>query len=155
MITTKPISRRSFLSLLLGWLSFLGALGSFLASVVRFFFPNVLFEPNENYKIGFPEDYVDGAVIFFEEIKAFLIRKGNSFQAISAVCTHLGCTVNRVVGDVPYKCPCHGSHFNEEGRVISGPAPRPLNWLAVSKAKDGRLIIETNRIVNEKVTLQI
>ena len=151
----NKVTRRGFFTLLLGWLSFLGAFGAFLASIVRFFFPNVLFEPDQNYKIGLPEDYADGAVVFFEEIRAFLIRKGNSFQAISAICTHLGCTVNRAIGDVPYKCPCHGSHFNEEGKVISGPAPRPLNFLAVSRAKDGRLVIETQRIVSEKVTLLI
>lgn len=151
----EPISRRGFLSLSLGWASSIGALGAFLSSVVRFLFPNVLFEPSQRYKIGLPEDYAEGAIVFFDEIKAFLIRQGNSFKALSAVCTHLGCTVNRIKGDVPYKCPCHGSLFSEEGIVISGPAPRPLHWLAVSQAKDGRLVIETNRKVEGKASFQV
>ena len=44
---------------------------------------------------------------------------------VEGVCTHLGCTVNHVGSG--YKCPCHGSVFDEQGRVLSGPAPRALD----------------------------
>ncbi|GIW70866.1 MAG: hypothetical protein KatS3mg102_0408 [Planctomycetota bacterium] len=46
------------------------------------------------------------------------------FEAISAVCTHQGCTV-APAGDAFY-CPCHGSRYDAAGRNLSGPAPRPL-----------------------------
>lgn len=150
----ERLSRRSFITLTFGWLGFLGSLGAFFTSSVRFFFPNVLFEPSRKYKIGLPEDYADGAILFLDEIKTFLIRKDNTFRALSAVCPHLGCTVNRVAGATPYKCPCHGSFFNEDGKVMSGPSPKPLPWLAVSKAKDGRLVIETDRIVDPQTSFQ-
>ncbi|GEP70812.1 iron-sulfur protein [Cellulomonas soli] len=44
--------------------------------------------------------------------------------ALSAVCTHQGCTV-AVDGD-QLACPCHGSVFTLEGANVSGPAPKPL-----------------------------
>ena len=46
--------------------------------------------------------------------------------AINAVCTHLGCVVpwNRAANK--YICPCHGSQYNNEGKVIRGPAPLSL-----------------------------
>lgn len=48
-----------------------------------------------------------------------------SLHAVSATCTHKGCTVtwnNADGGD----CPCHGSIFASDGSVIHGPARKPL-----------------------------
>ena len=73
----------------------------------------------------------------------YLIRKGNSFRAVSAICTHLGCTVNRNANGVGFHCPCHGSQFNDNGVVTGGPAPKPLPWFLVSLSRDGRLVIDT------------
>lgn len=47
-----------------------------------------------------------------------------TWAALSPVCTHLGCTVN-VEGGL-LVCPCHGSTYERTGRVIQGPAERPL-----------------------------
>ncbi|MFD7844377.1 ubiquinol-cytochrome c reductase iron-sulfur subunit [Nocardia sp. NPDC059764] len=49
-----------------------------------------------------------------------------SFLGFSSVCTHLGCNVNSVSGGL-IRCPCHGSTFNLDGSVASGPAPRALD----------------------------
>ncbi len=51
-------------------------------------------------------------------------------QAWSARCTHLGCRLERVIDGVVV-CPCHGSRFDEQGRVVNGPATRPLQPLQV------------------------
>ena len=52
-------------------------------------------------------------------------------QAYAARCTHLGCRLDRVVDDVVV-CPCHGSRFDADGRVLAGPATRSLQRLRVT-----------------------
>ncbi len=44
--------------------------------------------------------------------------------ALSKRCTHLGCIVQLMENEL--YCPCHGARFNLEGKVITGPAPKPL-----------------------------
>jgi nitrite reductase/ring-hydroxylating ferredoxin subunit len=51
-------------------------------------------------------------------------------QAWSARCTHLGCRLDRVIDGVVV-CPCHGSRFDDQGRVLNGPAVKPLPPLQV------------------------
>ncbi len=49
-----------------------------------------------------------------------------TFAAFSAICTHQGCTVNKVANGT-IECPCHGSKFAiADGSVVHGPASRPL-----------------------------
>ena len=56
---------------------------------------------------------------------------GDAVHAFSAICTHQGCTVDRV-RDGQIECPCHGSRFDAQtGAVTAGPAPRPLPSVAV------------------------
>ena len=57
----------------------------------------------------------------------YLRRRGDSIEAVSAICTHTGCLVQRVSNG--FGCPCHKSDFDEEGKPTSGPAPRPLDRL--------------------------
>ena len=136
-------SRREFLVLTLGWASALLAFGAAAAAATRFMIPNVLYEADRHYRALKPDDYPDGAT-FLPEPRVFLLRKGNSFRAVSAVCTHLGCTVNLNADGKGFSCPCHGSRFDERAQVIGGPAPRPLSWFLVALSRDGRLIIDTS-----------
>ncbi|GAD87051.1 MULTISPECIES: Rieske (2Fe-2S) protein [Nocardia] len=69
---------------------------------------------------------VGGAAVFPEH--RILVTQPNDgvYRAFSAVCTHQGCAVTDVDGDV-VKCPCHGSKFRlTDGSVAKGPAQRPL-----------------------------
>ena len=51
----------------------------------------------------------------------------NSFNALSAICTHQGCLITGYdQGNKQFVCPCHGSTFNLKGGVVRGPATRAL-----------------------------
>ena len=92
----KPkIERREFLNWLsLGWLAFSVASAAGLTAMGRFFFPNVLFEPPSQFKVGFPQDFADGQVDlrFKQKYRVWVIREGGEIYALHAKCTHLGCT---------------------------------------------------------------
>jgi Rieske Fe-S protein len=67
-----------------------------------------------------------------------VIRTGASTAAaLSAVCTHSGCTVEVQSSSVPIYCPCHGSEFTADGRVARGPANRPLASYPATVGTDG------------------
>ncbi len=52
----------------------------------------------------------------------------NTFNALSAICTHQGCLINYYdSGNKQFVCPCHGSKFSLNGQVVQGPASRPLS----------------------------
>ena len=58
---------------------------------------------------------------------AILFRIDEStFKTLSRVCTHEGCTVNWENTNNRFDCPCHGSRFNKDGDVTTGPAAQPL-----------------------------
>lgn len=49
-----------------------------------------------------------------------------AFHRLSAACTHLGCHVAFNEAERSWDCPCHGSRFDVDGRVLNGPAVDPL-----------------------------
>ncbi len=54
-----------------------------------------------------------------------------SFLALSKTCTHLGCSVPWDAEKTKFVCPCHGSTFDLQGRVLTSPAIRPLDYFPV------------------------
>jgi cytochrome b6-f complex iron-sulfur subunit len=60
--------------------------------------------------------------------------------AILSVCTHLGCVVPWVVSSNKFCCPCHGSQYDENGKVVRGPAPLSLA-LAHTSVVDGNVAV--------------
>ena len=153
---TEPLKdrlqRRTFLTLALGWCSTIFALGASLAAAGRFLVPNVLYEPNSRFKALRPDDYPEGPT-FLPNLRVFLFREGKRFRAVSAVCTHLGCTVN-LVGK-GFHCPCHGSVFAPDGGVQHGPAPKPLEWFEVTLARDGQLKVDKDHPVPASYRLMV
>ena len=61
--------------------------------------------------------------------------------ALNAVCTHLGCVVPWNSAENKFMCPCHGSQYNSEGKVVRGPAPRSLA-LAKLEENDNKVILK-------------
>ncbi|KAJ0715592.1 putative plastoquinol--plastocyanin reductase [Helianthus annuus] len=58
---------------------------------------------------------------------------------INAVCTHLGCVVPWNKAENKFMCPCHGSQYNNQGKVVRGPAPLSLA-LAHADLDDGKVV---------------
>jgi nitrite reductase/ring-hydroxylating ferredoxin subunit len=144
-------SRRSVLAVAAGSCACLGAvahLGTWSAALV----PRVRYEPPTRRKLGLPRDVPEG-ISFRPDLGVFLVRKETSFRALSAVCTHLGCTVSRE-GE-GFHCPCHGSVFAADGGNLAGPAPRPLPWRPLSRAPDGALVVDLVAEVGADVDLKV
>lgn len=56
--------------------------------------------------------------------------EGTNFRVLSSKCTHLGCTVQWDNDEQLLRCPCHGSRFSDDGKVVKGPAKQPLSEYA-------------------------
>ncbi len=61
----------------------------------------------------------------FDKVAISMDDEGRRHR-VSAACTHLGCIVRWNSAERTWDCPCHGSRFDPDGRVLHGPATRPL-----------------------------
>ena len=141
------VSRRSFLgawALPVGWTAFSAAAASSLVATTRFMFPNVLFEPPQAFKAGFPSEYNVGEIDtrWKDAFGVWIAREPEGFYALIAVCTHLGCSPNWLAAENKFKCPCHGSGFYRTGVNFEGPAPRPLERARIVLADDGQILVD-------------
>jgi cytochrome b6-f complex iron-sulfur subunit len=80
-----------------------------------------------NIDAGSPLATVGNAALVQTSSGNFLVARvgQDTFNAMTAVCTHEACTVTRFQSGV-FQCPCHGSEYNTSGSVTRGPASRPL-----------------------------
>ena len=138
-------SRRLFMwSLPVGWVAFAAASTAGLIATARSLFPNVLFEPPQSFKAGFPGEYNVGEVDvrWKDAFGVWIVRVPEGFYALIAVCTHLGCSPNWLPAENKFKCPCHGSGFYRTGVNFEGPAPRPLERARIVLSDDGQILID-------------
>jgi len=68
-------------------------------------------------------------------------RQDNSLVAFSPNCPHLGCGYRWFAAEQRFKCPCHASVFDIDGKLLSGPAPRSLDTID-TKLVDGRVMVK-------------
>jgi cytochrome b6-f complex iron-sulfur subunit len=78
----------------------------------------------------------------FGSSPAMLIHGADdSWVAFSAVCTHLGCTVEYQPAQNRIHCACHGGVYDPRtGKNVSGPPPRPLTSYRVAATPDGIVV---------------
>lgn len=118
-----------------------GALFKYMMPVVSYGTPQKFLVPVKDL----PEV---GDEMIFDDMKVVLRRVSDEeVSAISLVCTHLGCTVNRV--ETGFLCPCHGSQYDTDGIVVGGPAPKTLPWLEIKTVPGGQLEIDTGTSMPE------
>ncbi|MFC2102201.1 ubiquinol-cytochrome c reductase iron-sulfur subunit [Bacteroidota bacterium] len=139
----KVVSRREFFHHL-SWslLSFAGlaAVPFVLSSLI----PRKIVE-NRRVHIGHPGEFPINRMTYLPKPRLFILRDHKGIAAMSAICTHLGCVVDQDVSG--FLCPCHGSCFNQNGLVESGPAPRNLPWFKVASLPDQSLVVNLNHTV--------
>jgi len=63
--------------------------------------------------------------------------------ALNAVCTHLGCVVPWNKAENKFMCPCHGSQYDKNGKVVRGPAPLSLALAHREEDASGKVILRT------------
>jgi cytochrome b6-f complex iron-sulfur subunit len=149
--TSPLLTRRAWLGL--AWGAFSAASAAALAATGRFMFPNVLNEPPQQFKAGFPTEYGMGVdERWKEKFGVWLVRTAedidnhvSGFYSLSVTCTHLGCTPNYLSAENKFKCPCHGSGFRLTGVNFEGPAPRPLERTRIVLAEDGQILVDKSR----------
>ena len=140
------------------------------AASLRSLVPNVSYDAPTTEKLGAVAEFPDG-LKFLPDQRLFVFREGNTFHAISAVCTHLGCTARaealsspetRQIGGTAmrlthrFQCPCHGSRYDGDGTNVAGPAPKPLPWYHLSLASDdGQLTVDLAREVEHDFRLTV
>ncbi|CDZ79847.1 Cytochrome b6-f complex iron-sulfur subunit [Candidatus Rubidus massiliensis] len=138
------ISRRSFLAMLGVGACLLGAAQMVNLSFLGFLYPNAMKIPPSVFSIGRPEELLSReGKIFNPKQKVFVETQSGKVRVQTAVCTHLGCTVNMV--DTGYSCPCHGSTYDRYGRNTGGPAPLPLVYFEVSKGASGDIMVNKSK----------
>jgi Rieske Fe-S protein len=137
--------RRDFLALASFWTT-AGALAFAALGIARMPMPGVLPGQSSRVKIGPPDEYpVSRDPVRVPGQNLFVLRDNAGFAVVGAVCTHLGCIV--APGPDGFACPCHGSRFGRDGKVVRGPAPSPLAWYELTLAADGQIVVDTRKQV--------
>lgn len=123
---------------------------AFLAPALAYLFPNKNFAAHGNELVDAQGASIAGSAIpeggFASGMLAgkpvMVFRRQGALAALSAVCTHLGCTVSYNRGEKIFQCPCHGGEYDEEGIVIDGPPPAPLERLNI-KEENGKIVLSS------------
>ncbi len=135
------LNRRDFLKLARnGFLYLSGALT--LGGLLRFldFDPNPA--PKTEFDLGPASNFPLDSRTLLSDPPVVLLHTDRGFSALSLICTHLGCSVeNDTQG---FACPCHGSRFDADGKVMQGPASQPLALLRIEITEDKHLILHTD-----------
>jgi cytochrome b6-f complex iron-sulfur subunit len=149
-VNKKSISRRR----LIGY-AWIGAaavvVGELIFGTLAFLWPRRRGPKVEAVFIaGKVTDFKVGEVTPFRKERAFILRTDGGFLAISAICTHLHCIVNWNEVLKKFECPCHGAKFNQNGEVLEGPPPRPLDLYKLQVVAGNLVIDRTSPIERNK-----
>jgi menaquinol-cytochrome c reductase iron-sulfur subunit len=98
-------------------------------------------DPNVPVELSFQQTVTDGWTTTTQKKTAWVVSlPGQGVVAFGPQCTHLGCAYHWEEDQKHFLCPCHNSIFSLDGKVIDGPAPRPLDRYA-SKVENNKLLL--------------
>jgi cytochrome b6-f complex iron-sulfur subunit len=145
--TAPKSTRRAFLDLLLS-ASLLGWLASVVYPVVRYLKPLPQTGPTGPTRLTHDEtaklEKNKFVIVPVSGERAIVLEpQSEQLLAFSAKCTHEGCTVTYLPGQSVIWCPCHDGRYDLNGRVISGPPPKPLPKYAIQRQPDGAIVISS------------
>lgn len=143
MAADAPTRRRALFTLGVGGL--VAIMGEAAFATLRFARAPLSYGPPLKRLLGRLADFAPGKSTYVDSAKIFVVRDAEGARAISAVCTHLGCTVRKA--EDGFVCPCHGSRYDHDGRVVGGPAPADLATLALARDAGGHLVVDLGRPV--------
>jgi len=119
----------------------LGAAGLLLAGLASWRF--AAWSPPPPEPVSFPplEGPPRRGPLVRQQGRVLLVQHGERAWALSAACSHLGCTVAPGPDGRTLDCPCHGSRYALDGGVLHGPADEPLTELAVEPDGAGGFVV--------------
>lgn len=149
-VDKKPISRRRLMAY--AWIGAAAiVMGELIGGTFAFLWPRRKGPKVETVFIaGKVTDFKVGEVIPFRKERTFILRTEGGFLAISAICTHLHCIVNWNEMLKKFECPCHGAKFNQNGEVLEGPPPRPLDLYKLQMVAGNVVVDRTSPIERSK-----
>ena len=129
------MKRRSAIDLFLGG-SLAATIAAFIYPVVRYLLPPKRPSVSQDTVVAAKTGELapNSAKVFrFGAAPAILVNTPEGkLVALTAVCTHLACTVRFEADTETLFCPCHNGRFDLGGNVLSGPPPKPLETFAVT-----------------------
>jgi Rieske Fe-S protein len=156
MSDEKKINQRQFMSWVTGAISAIIGLGLGIPAIAYIVGPSLKREETQDWiglgstskvELGIPTLFKTkiqrqtGWIVNEEEISVYVSTdNGREFVAMSNICTHLGCRVRWIDGREEFFCPCHNGVFDKNGRIVSGPVPRPLDQFE-TMVENGQLFI--------------
>jgi Rieske Fe-S protein len=137
------VTRRTFVNTLLGGWFFTSLAGGVFA-LLRFAFPTLGKEPD--FVILKPEDYLDipvnstKAFAWGGKLGLFFRKSDGNLMALKGVCSHMECNIAYKPEERKFYCSCHKGWFDENGKNIQGPPPKPLE-IFVYTVEEDKLIV--------------
>ena len=136
---SSAVPRRRFVEAVLGS-GFVATAAAFIYPVVRYLIPPRVSDLGSDSVVAARVGELkpnSGKVFRFGSRPGIVVRTAdNQYRAMSAVCTHLGCTVQFRDDTKQVWCACHNGTYDLNGRNVSGPPPRPLEAFDVEVRGD-------------------
>jgi nitrite reductase/ring-hydroxylating ferredoxin subunit len=123
-------ARRNFFGQLAMYVSLALSYGAAAAFAARYLYPKRRPPRWRSLFVTRLDHLSDGESRVIPDLKGVpvqVLRDGANMRALSTVCPHLGCRVRWQGDQQRFFCPCHNGVFDREGKVVSGPPPRPLD----------------------------